>query len=189
MITSGRVSAGESTSTYVGKFCMNGRPAGHGDLSIYFYTRKRWRVHLHVRTRFPYLGNGSATPERVTFERASFERTIFSDCTFERLTIRAIDYLNECHFSDYQIQRVSISTQPIWASFPLLPQGTIWAKAIMAKSEHLSLKACAEQWTYTCHVPVQEKIQGHFLGFSNFRLIFDLMLLQFKFGLLKIIVF
>ena len=33
------------------------------------------------------------------------------------------------------------------------------------------------------------KIQGHFLGFSNFRQIFDLMFLRFKFGLLKLIVF
>ena len=57
-ITNGRVSARESTSTYGRKFSMNGRPAGHGDFSIYFYTRQRWRVHLHVRTRFPYLGNG-----------------------------------------------------------------------------------------------------------------------------------
>ena len=56
---------------------------------------------------------GSATPERMTFERASFERTIFSDCTFERLTIGAIHRLSECHFSDYRIQRVPISTQPI----------------------------------------------------------------------------
>ena len=30
------------------------------------------------------------------------------------------------------------------------------------------------------------KTQGHFLGFSNFRQIFDLMFLRFKFGLLKI---
>ena len=76
---------------------------------------------------------GSATPEQVTFQRASFERTIFSDCTFERLTIRAIHHLRECHFSDYQIQRVPISTHLIWASMPRLP-GTVWAKAIIAKS-------------------------------------------------------
>ena len=76
---------------------------------------------------------GSATPERVTFQRASFERTIFSDCTSERLTIGAIHHLGECHFSDYQIQRVPISTEPIWASIPRLP-GTVWAKVIIAKS-------------------------------------------------------
>ena len=79
------------------------------------------------------LNQGSATPERVTFQRATFERTIFSDCTFERLTIGAIHHLGECHFSDYQIQWVPISTQPIWASNPRLP-GTVWAKAIIAKS-------------------------------------------------------
>ena len=76
---------------------------------------------------------GSATPERATFQRSSFERTIFSDCTFERLTIGTIHHLSECHFSDYQIQRLPISTQPIWASIPWLP-GTGWAKAIIANS-------------------------------------------------------
>ena len=65
--------------------------------------------------------HGSATLEGVTFQRASFERTIFSDCTFKRLTIGAIHHLNECHFSDYQIQRVPISTQPILASISRLP--------------------------------------------------------------------
>ena len=76
--------------------------------------------------------NGSATPERMTFERASFERTIFSDCTFERLTVGAIHRLSECHFSDYQIQRVPISTQPIWASMYSRVTGDRLSKAIIA---------------------------------------------------------
>ena len=120
---------------------------------------------------------GSATPERVTFERASFERTIFSDCTFERLTIRAIDYLSECHFSDYQIQRVPISMQPIWASTPWLPRGAISAKDIMTKSEHLSLEACAEQWTYICHGPMQEKYKDISLA----SVIFDKFSISYSF--------
>ena len=82
----------------------------------------------HLKSDFLFFW-GSATPERVTFQRASFERTIFSDCTFERLTIGAIHHLSECHFSDYRMQRVPISTQPIWASIPRLT-GTVWAKAI-----------------------------------------------------------
>ena len=90
------------------------------------YTAGKWRKvprqimkkitnkeYCSVNSNGMGLKYGSATPERVTFQRASFERTIFSDCTFQRLTIGAIHHLSECHFSDYQIQRVPISTQPI----------------------------------------------------------------------------
>ena len=106
-----------------------------------------------------------------------------SDWLLERLIIWANVILAIIKYSEYQFQRSQF--ERVFHGY----HGGPFERKILRRNLTSSSRSMC--WAVNIHMSrtYAGKIQGYFLGFSNFRQIFDLMFLRFKFGLLKIIVF